>query len=210
MRYLLYISICLILCSCHTGYYIEGVVKDSSNGKPLGQAKVFLKTIDTVVTDSSGTFVFDKHLTGGHVFSDVEIMIEKDGFKSQYVNFGDAGSKSRTSISLERGEKAVQFPSEGVTLFYFINLGISLLNLVTIIFVLFNRIRYKYLWFLGLVFMSCVFNIVYIDGSVGFDFIHGPFFLLHHNYYPFTIKVVVPVAAILFWLFYRKRERIRN
>lgn len=194
-----------MLSSCHKGYDVKGRVTDRLTGEPIGQAEVFLKTIDTVMTDSSGAFEFDKYLSGGHAFSDVEILIEKEGFKSKYVNISKTRNTGEAGFSLDQGENRNRFSPVGVKLFYVINLGLSLLNLLTIMFILFKHIRYKFLWIFGIIVINCVFRIIYVDGSVTFDFFHGPFFLLHYTYYPFTIKMVLPIVTICFWLLYSKK-----
>ena len=206
-RLALFIFLSTLLCGCHKNYSVNGVVIDKWTGEPIHNVRVALKRIDTTTTDSLGRFEFKKVLTGGYAFSDAEILLEKDSYKTRYINVNKAyKSPSSLNIELERGKNTNSLPREGVKLFYIFKIIISVINFVTILFILFNNVQHKVLWISGIIFINCVFDIIYIDGSTDFDFFHGPFSLLHYIYSPFTITVVIPLVTIAFWVLYLKRK----
>lgn len=196
----------LILSSCDTVFDSRGVIIDSATAKPVDHARIIVKGFDTIYSDSAGKFKIQKIISG--VWTQREIMIEKNGYIPKYVNFNnDMYDHDSAVIKLQPAKEAFKpvLPRKAVKFMYWFNkIVLSLFNVFTLIFIIFKKgIRKKYLWIIGVLFLNFTFYFLYLDLSLSrFRPINGPIYLTNYWMYPYSVKIVIPVITIAFWILY--------
>ena len=92
--------------------------------------------------------------------------------------------------------------------FYLINLIITNLFIIsTLFFILYKKIKYKWIWMLLILVANITIQVNYINGHWNVDIGGLPFYLKHYAYYPFTIKIACPIISIVFWISYIYTQR---
>lgn len=212
-RYLGLALIITTLISCDSGLYSKGVVIDKKTGLPIDSVIINVKNIDTVYTDSKGKYKVDTTIYG-HVV-DLEILVSKQGYKTKHVNFKkDKIKKNNAIIEMEILENSTEescFDLKRVSQMYFFNkYFISLINILTLLFLIFKkRVKWRIIWILGVFIFNFTIFISFVDCSLmDFKPINGPVFLTHYWHYPFSIKIVFPIASIAFWSAYLINKRL--
>lgn len=211
-----YLGLALIITtfiSCDSGLYSNGVVLDKKTGLPIDSAIINVKNIDTVYTDSKGKYIVDTTIYGYVV--DLEILVSKQGYKTKHVNFKkDKIKKNNAIIEMEILENSTEescFDLKRVSQMYFFNkYFISLINILTLLFLIFKkRVKWRIIWMLGVFIFNFTIFISFVDCSLmDFKLINGPVFLTHYWHYPFSIKIVFPIASIAFWSAYLINKRL--
>lgn len=203
----------LLMSSCDYRVSFNGEVIDQITKKPIQGVSINIKNWDTIFTDSLGTYKFSKTHYG--YFGEVEILLEKEGYKTKHLNLTTQNEKMTDEIiKLEKSnEKFVNSIDQKYQkiMFYFNKYFLSLLNLLTLIFLIFKKnIHYQFNWIVGILFLNLTLYYSITDFHlVNFHIINGPIYLQHYNWHPFSLKIVFPGASILFWmLYFVKREWI--
>lgn len=203
--------ICILLTlitlnSCDSYFFSKGEIIDSKTQFPVDSAKISIKGWDPIYTDSKGRFEISKPYFG--TWTDFEILIEKDNYIPKYLNITKDGL-GKDSVLIELRPTIDQFnssfTSKSVKTFYLINLlGISLINFLTLIFIIRNKkIRSRIYWIIGILCVNLTFSYLYLDFSLlDYEILNFPIFLTHYKLYPFTIKIVIPIVTMIFWFMY--------
>ena len=214
---LLALSVLFLLASCDSHYRTGGMVTDSETGMVVSGALVNYKNIDSVYTDANGRFRLEKKAYGMMILSgDVELVIEKEGYVPRYLRMAPETAQATDVIvkltPSANGKGSTRFSQQWVKRMFGFNLYvISLLNLFTLAFLLFRPIRWKWFWILSVFTLNSVLSTCYVDGVTTFELFHLPFFFANYASHPFTIRWVIPLTTLLFWiLFFRKPEWVRK
>ncbi len=206
----------LLFSSCDTFFHVNGIVVDRETLKPIADAKIQVKGISTFYTDSLGHYKIDRSFLGTAI--KVELLVEKSGYIPVYI---DCNKKSfhrdQETIKMKRAIKPFvpMIPQSAVRVMYWFNLiVVSLFNLMTLVFVLFYRkLINKFYWVVAILLLNLTIHLLYLDGSiVDFNIINGPVYLAHYWTYPYSVKIVLPIASFFFWIMfiYRKDSIIEN
>jgi len=207
------VVICVLLISCDTKFSSNGVVIDQNTHQPVAGVKISIKDRDSTFTDNFGKYRIDKFIYGWA--GDFEILLEKDGYKTKHINFNKGKLQLVNAIiELEKSEGKPVYAVDRKyvkTMFYFNKYVLSLLNLLTLLFVAIKKkVNYRFVWIMGILLLNPTFFISFTDLSlVKFHLLNGPVYLTHFYMYPYSLKFVFPVATILFWIIYLvKRDKI--
>jgi hypothetical protein len=205
------VVISLLLSSCDQGVSFNGEVIDRITQKPIQGVSINIRNWDTTYTDSLGIYKFSKTHYG--YFGDIEILLKKDGYKTKHLNLTTQNErKTDEVIKLEKsnGKFANRIDQKYQIIMFYINkYFMSLLNLLTLLFVAFHKnTLYRFNWIIGILFLNLTLYFSITDlHLVNFHLINGPIYLQHYNWHPFSLKIVFPGASILFWiLYFAKRE----
>ncbi len=207
---------CFLLLSCESTYEAGGVVTDSETGRAISGAMVNYKNVDTAYTDAAGRFRLKKSAIGAAVTGDVELVIEKEGYRPGYFRMARGTAEGADLLvrlnAVANGKSEPRLSQKWVKRMFSINLyGISLLNLCTLLCIWLRPIRWRWFWILLLLTVNPVISTCYVDGVTSFSLFHLPLFLSHYAGHPFTIQWAIPFAMLLFWmLFFRKPEWVRR
>jgi hypothetical protein len=202
---LLLVSV-FLLSACDTFFHANGVVVDDQTSKPIPNAEIHVKNKFRFQTDSVGAFQIDRPFLG--VAVNVELLVEKEGYVPVFV---DCGKKSFNhqfeTIRMKRTQTPFKprFQQRMVRIMYWFDLIVlSLFNLFTLGFVLFNRnLINKFVWILAILLLNTTIHLLYLDGSiVHFSLLNGPVYLRHYWTFPYTLKLVLPIGSIFFWIMY--------
>lgn len=146
---------------------------------------------------------------------DLEILLAKNGYKTKHVGFKtDAIKKDSTLIELEKltgfSEDFCLNQKTVSQLFYFNKFFISSLNILTLMFLIFRkRVKWRFLWILGVLLINLTIFISFTDCSISdFKLINGPIYLTHYWFYPYSVKIVIPIVTVVFWCIYLIKKRI--
>ena len=197
--------------SCDRPFSFSGTVVDEVTNMPIEDVEIVTSENTTTFTDSLGNFRISRFGPGSQ--SDkLEALVSKDGYETKYFDLSKVEDLQKINLRVKSSNKtlSVSYPQSYVKLFYWINLiFINLIVLFTLLFVLFSKVRYKWIWILLFLILNFTFRINYINGNLDFDFFHLPFYFKHFVYYPFTIKIALPISIIGFWIMYFiKRDSI--
>lgn len=210
-KWIVLLSLLILTTSCDRTFRVTGKVVDETSGRPVTNVKITTSEKMVIYSDSIGDFTIDR-CGPGSMGDKLELLIEKDGYETSYFDLSNVSDLQNVNLEI-RASNIIQptFCSKSlVRTFYFINLYIvSLLSLITILFIAFKRIKHKWIWLVVILFICITFKINYVTGVLDVDFLHSPFYLKHYDFYPFTIKIVLPIAQFLFWvLYFVKRDLI--
>jgi hypothetical protein len=185
-------------------YYLKGVVVDKITLAPIDSTLISVREYSSQYTDSLGGFTIEQ-MGGG---SEFEVLFEKKGYEPKFYNFSNRSFDSdSTTIKLQPTNKIYK-PALSQNQHRFINtlikIAFSLLNVFTLIFILVNdKIRWRYLWITAILFINLIFNLLYLDYSLlSYEIIHSPFFLTGYWNNPYSLKIAIPIIAIVFWFLY--------
>jgi hypothetical protein len=202
-----------MLISCDSGLNSSGVVVDKKTRLPIDSVTINVKNLYSVYTDSMGKYKIDTTIYGHVVY--LEILLSKQGYKTKHVDFkNDKIKKSNAIIEMEILEDSTEefcFDLKQVSqMYYFNKYFISLINILTLFFlILKKRVKWKLIWILGVFIFNFTIFISFVDCSImDFKPINGPIFLTHYWHYPFSIKIVFPIASIAFWSAYLINKRL--
>lgn len=191
-------------------FHLEGVIVNKNTLVPIDSALLTVRESTMQYSDSIGSFQIDQ-MGGG---SDFEILIEKKGYQPKFIDLSKvAYNQDMTVIKLQPTDK-VYTPALIRNQLRFLNslikIVFSFLNAFTLIFVLVNsRIRWRYIWITGILFLNMIFNLFYLDYSVlSYEIIHAPFFLTGYWNNPYSLKIAVPIVSIVFWILYLSKSNL--
>jgi hypothetical protein len=143
------------------------------------------------------------------------MLVKKDGYVPFYVDYRkEAFNRGQDTLRMKtsRAPFVPLFSQHAVGVMYWFNLiVISLLNLFTLGFVLFKRkLRVRFLWAAAILVLNTTLYVLYLDGSlVHFHLLNGPVYLTPYWMYPYSLKIVLPLASLAFWILYLfKRDSI--
>lgn len=204
MKKTIYLILLLFLqTSCDRVFMMSGHITDNY-GKPLENAEIRTSENVTIYSDSLG--YFELNLFGPGSKSDkLETLVSKEGYEATYFDLSKEKDIYNLSLKIKASEeKLVATYSESlVRSFYYINLTvINLLALFTIYFVLYKRVKHKWIWLLLILTLNITLQINYINGLWSINMGGLPFYIKYYAFYPFTIKIACPIAIILFWINY--------
>ena len=211
-KYFGLIFILLFITSCHSNLGSNGVVIDKRTGHPIDGVTINAKNIYSVQTDSLGKYSIDTTMFG---LVKLEILLSKEGYKTKLIDFNnDKISTGNAIIEMEVLEDSTEefcFDIKRVSQMYFFNkYFISMINVLTILFLIFKkRVKWKTVWILGVFIFNFTTLISFVDCRIlDFNPINWPVLLTHHWHYPFAIKIVFPIASIVFWSTYLTNKRL--
>lgn len=204
-RYIIYLlGFLLLAISCDRPFTMSGRVVDDATNTPVEGVKIFTSENITTHTDSLGYFKVNRFGPGSK--SDkLEVLLSKEGYETTYFDLSKLKDIQKISLSIKPSNDTldVLYPQTYVKLLYWINMiFVNLFVLFTLLFVLFSKMRYKWIWIVLFLFVNFTLNINYINGAIDFSFFHLPFYIKHYVYYPFTIKIALPFSIIVFWILY--------
>ena len=194
----------LLSISCDRPFSMSGKVVDETTNMPIVDVKIVTSESVITLSDSSGCFRISRFGPGSK--SDkLEMLLSKDGYETKYFDLSRQEDLQQINLSIKPSNETlnVRYPQTYVKLLYWINMiFINLIVLFTLLFVLFSKVRYKWLWIALFLIVNFTLRINYINGIIDFDFLHMPFYFKHYAYYPFTIKIALPLSIIVFWIVY--------
>ena len=194
----------LLSISCDRPFSMSGKVVDETTNMPIVDVKIVTSESVITLSDSSGCFRISRFGPGSK--SDkLEMLLSKDGYETKYFDLSRQEDLQQINLSIKPSNQTlnVRYPQTYVKLLYWINMiFINLIVLFTLLFVLFSKVRYKWLWIALFLIVNFTLRINYINGIIDFDFLHMPFYFKHYAYYPFTIKIALPLSIIVFWIVY--------
>lgn len=205
-EFLLLTFVVLIFSSCDTFFGANGIVVDSETLKPIADAKIQVKGQTTFYTDSLGQYKFVRNFLGTAI--KVELLVDKSGYEPIYIDCSKKSfSRDQETIKMKRAIKPFvpKLPQSAVRVMYWFNLiVISLFNFLTLMFVLFyRRLINKLLWVVAILLLNVTIHLLFLDGSiVDFSIINGPIYLAHYWTYPYSVKIVLPIASLFFWIMF--------
>ena len=212
-KFLVIIFIVTFMVSCDTGFHSEGLVINKSTQLPIDSVKIHIKDLDSIYTDSVGKYRIDTMIYGYAGY--LEILLVKEGYQTKHVNFkNDRVIQDNAIIEMEMLNGSTQefsLPKKTISLMYYFNLYIiSLVNVLTLLFLIFRKgIPWKYFWILGVLLFNLILFISFTDGSVSdFSILNGPVYLTHYWIYPYSVKIVLPLTSIMFWILYLAKHKI--
>lgn len=197
-----------LLTSCDTGFFSTGQVIDKNTKQPIEAVRIDAKGFDTTFTDSAGKYEIQKFVCG--YAGNLELLLEKEGYKSKHISFKSGIEKNPVLIELEKSVdgKAVCVDRVWVKrLFHFNQYFFPLLNLLTLIFVAAKRnLRWKFAFIPGILLLNFYIQFSFTDFSfVGINYMIG---LLWPFYHPYSLSLVVPFATLLFWGLFLFRKNL--
>lgn len=213
---LLLVFFLLLFSSCDTFFHVNGIVVDSETLQPIANVKIQVKGVSTFYTDSLGQYKIDRSFLGTAI--KVELLVEKSGYYPVYIDCNKKTfHRDQETIKMKRAIKPFvpMIPQGAVRVMYWFNLiVISLFNILTLVFVLFYRqLINKLYWVVAILLLNITIHFLYLDGSiVDFKIINGPVYLAHYWTYPYSVKIVLPMASLFFWIMfiYRRDSIIEN
>jgi len=191
--------------------HLGGVVIDKNTLVPIDSAQITILESHLLYTDSLG--IFEKIRVGG-IGSGLEILVEKKGYQSKFINFSDGINNPDSVVIKLQTINNFYKPALSRNQLRFVNslikIAFSLLNVFTLIFILINaEIRWQYFWITGILFINLIFNLLYTDFNlISYEIIHAPFFLSGYWNNPYSLKIAVPIVSIAFWILYFSRRNL--
>lgn len=203
----------VILTSCDRAFTMSGQVISEPDGRPVANARILTSEQVTVYTDSLGRFRVDR-FGPGQKSDKPEVLVVKEGYETKYFDLSRVEDIHRLTLQIEPSDRpfVTRYDPSLVKTFYRINLIVgNSIVLITLIFILFKKVRYKWGWLVLILLLNFTVRINYIDGSFDLDAFHLPFYFKHDSFYPFTIKIPILLSTLAFWAFYFfRRDRIRK
>lgn len=205
-EFLFLIFIVLLFSSCDTFFQANGIVVDSETLKPIADAKIQVKGKSTFYTDSLGRYTIDRNFLGTAI--KVELLVEKSGYDPVYIDCSKKSfNRQQETIKMKRALKPFVpiIPQSAVRVMYWFNLIVlSLFNLFTLMFVISYRgLLNKLLWVVAILLLNVTLHFLYLDGSIiKFSLLNGPIYLAHYWTYPYSVKIVLPIASLFFWIMF--------
>ena len=212
-RYIIYlIGFLLLAISCDRPFTMAGRIVDETTNTPIEDVEIVTSEYETIYSDASGNFKLNRFGPGSG--SDkLEMLVSKEGYETKYFDLSNEQDLQNINLGIKPSNETlnVHYPQTYVKLLYWINLiFINLIVLFTLLFVLFSKVRYKWIWIVLFLLVNFTLKINYINGAIDFSFLHLPFYLKHYLYYPFTIKIALPLSVIVFWIVYvTNKNRIK-
>mgnify|MGYP000843671203 FL=1 len=202
------IALLLLQTSCDRVFTMSGHVIDEL-GNPINNAKIVTSEKETLYSDSLGYFMLN--LYGPGSYSDkLEVLVTKKGYETKYFDLSQQKDIHDLSLRMKTSNRELipSYPKSTVRLFYLINLIITNLFIIsTLFFILYKKIKYKWIWMLLILVANITIQVNYINGHWNVDIGGLPFYLKHYAYYPFTIKIACPIISIVFWISYIYTQR---
>jgi hypothetical protein len=198
--------ICVLMSSCDTGVSFNGQVVDKNTHQPIAGVRINVKDRDTTFTDSLGKYTYSRMMYG--LFGDTEILLEKEGYKTKHLNLSTGKAQRKDAvIELQKSDATTANSIDRKyvkTMFYFNKYFLSLLNVLTLLFIAINKkIKYRVAWIAGILLLNLTFFFSFTDFSlIKYHILNGPIYLTHFKMYPYSLKFVIPIATILFWVLY--------
>ena len=194
----------LLAISCDRPFTMAGRVVDEATNTPIEDVEIVTSEYETIYSDASGHFKLNR-FGPGTVSDKLEMLLSKDGYETKYFDLSNQHDLQNINLSIKPSNETLnlRYPQTYVKLLYWINLiFINLIVLFSLLFVLFSKVRYKWIWIALFLLVNFTLRINYINGAIDFSFLHLPFYLKHYLYYPFTIKIAFPISVIVFWTVY--------
>ncbi len=203
----LLLLIFFLLISCDTGFHSKGVVIDKATQLPIDSVKVNIKGLGFTYSDSLGRYEVDtviKRYAGA-----LELLLEKEGYAVRHITFNSSDMKKDSALIVL--EKAANRSGDYCVnrkyvswMFYFNKYVLSLINILTLLFVVIKkRIKWRVVWIIGVLLFNVTLFVSFTDCSiVKLYFLNGPVYLTHFGLNPYSVKIVVPVVTIVFWIIY--------
>ena len=197
-------SLLILTTSCDRAFVMSGKIIDEINGKPINKAKIISSEKLVTYSDSLGVFKIDRFGPGSMSYK-LEVLIEKGGYETRYFDLSKTKDLNNITLKIGASNKIqTTYCSKSlVKIFYLINLTlINLITIFTLFFIVFKPIKYKWIWIFVIIVVNITFKFNYINGLFNIDFFQLPFYLKHYGFYPFTVKIVLPISIIIFWAMY--------
>lgn len=206
------LTIAFLLTSCDTKFDSKGLVVDKLTKLPIHNVKINIKELDSTYTDSLGRFVINKFVNGWA--GDFEILLEKEGYKTRHINFETRNIKRDSAVieleKLASDSESYCFDKKIIShIYYFNKYFLSFLNVLTILFLIIKKIKWKIVWILGILLNNLTIWISYTDCSIiKFHFINGPIYWTHFGMNPYSFKIVIPIITLVFWTIYLIKKNV--
>lgn len=143
------IALLLLQTSCDRVFTMSGHVIDEL-GNPINNAKIVTSEKETLYSDSLGYFMLN--LYGPGSYSDkLEVLVTKKGYETKYFDLSQQKDIHDLSLRMKTSNRELipSYPKSTVRLFYLINLIITNLFIIsTLFFILYKKIKYKWIWML--------------------------------------------------------------
>lgn len=213
-KFIIFTAIVLIgMTSCDRVFVMSGKVISDADGKMITNAEIITSEHDTIYSDSLGNFRMS--LFGPGSQSDkLEVLVSKEGYETKYFDLSKDIDIHDITLKLMPYNTPLitKYSSWFVVLFYYIDLiVVNFIVFLTLSFILFKKIRYKWFWIILILLANFTLRINYINGNIDVDFFQFPFYFKHYSFYPFTIKIPLLFSTIVFWsIYFINRNRIRD
>lgn len=213
-KYIIYLlGVVLLTISCDRPFVMSGRVVDEKTSLPIEDVEIVTSENTTTFTDSLG--YFSVNIFGlGSKSDKLEVLVSKEGYETKYFDLSKVEDLQQIVLSIKPSSETLteSYPQSYVKLFYWLNLiFVNLIVLYTMRFVLFTKVRYRWIWILLFLGLNFTLRINYINGAIDFSLFHLPFYIKHYGYYPFTIKIALPLSIIAFWaMYFVKRDSIER
>lgn len=197
--------------SCDRLFIMSGKVISDVDGQMIANAQIVTSERVTIYSDSTGSFKLN--LFGPGSRSDkLEVLVSKDGYETKYFDLSKYEDIHNITLKLKPYNTPfiTKYPPSFVIPVYYVNLIIiNLIVFFTLCFILFKKVKYRWLWIALILLVNLTLRVNYINGNIDVDFFHFPFYLKHYSFYPFTIKIPILFSTIAFWsIYFISRNRI--
>lgn len=202
----------LLTLSCDRTFTMAGRVADEATNTPIEDVEIVTSEYETIYSDALGNFKLNR-FGPGSASDKLEVLLSKDGYETKFFDLSNQQDLQNINLSIKPSNETqnVRYSQTYVKLLYWINLiFINMIVLFTLLFVLFSKVRYKWIWIVLFLLVNFTLRINYINGAIDFSYFLSPFYLKHYLYYPFTIKIAFPLSVIVFWIVYiTNKNRIK-
>ena len=199
-------------------YGCEGVVEgtgrvvSSVDDKPLDNVLViWTNTNDSSChTDSLGNFKVGGFMGCVPDCPQLQLLFYKPGYKNQYLNLTDKDNRRLENVVVKMEPTNISQSTENPflsKLLVYINLLVSLFNLVTLIFLFTTKFKYKFLWTLLIIFGSISLHYNFYDNNFNLKTFN---FFIQLSLMNLTGLVktylLIPLGSGIFWIYRRKKN----
>lgn len=140
----------------------------------------------------------------------LQLLFYKPGYKNQYLNLTDKDNRRLENVVVKMEPTNISQSTENPflsKLLVYINLLVSLFNLVTLIFLFTTKFKYKFLWTLLIIFGSISLHYNFYD--INFNLETFNFFIqLSLMNLTGLVKtyLLIPLGSGIFWIYRRKKN----
>jgi hypothetical protein len=211
-RLLIFLLILTIFYGCEGIVEGTGKVVSSVDNKPLENVLViWTNTDDSCRTDSLGNFTIGSFVGCIPECPQLRLLFHKPGYKNQYLNLSEKKDFLRVKdvlIKMQPTDKkqTTEFPFLS-NLFFYMNFAISFLNIVTLIYLLTIKLKYKFLWALLIIFGSVSLHYNFYTNRFDIETFN---FLIQFSLINLTGLVktylLIPLGSGIFWICRRKKN----
>lgn len=206
------ILIVLLQLSCKREVAASGKVISAVDGSPLENSRVdwlgYYKM--TTVTDSLGQFVIGDTCMCLPDCPELQVIIREKGFEPVYADLTGKSNFTANNLVIKmnplKGKPKDFRETPKEMLLKSMNAFLSLVNIFTLVMICLGNIRYKALWIISVLFVSFTYKYNYFNGDS--EFYPLSFLVQVRLTYIGWYVYYIPVATILFWIYYAYKKRL--